>query len=355
MIRDYMRKDLVDFKPYHAPLKPYDIKVDANENPFGHSEKVLKKINEWVLEKDNFTRYPDSDIHSLRDKISLLHGVSKDQTICTVGSDQLIELIIKVFVEPGEAVLVPNPSFAMYTLSTVLNHGKAVAYELDEDFNYDYDAIIDAYKIYQPKLVFICTPNNPTGNKASIEGIKKVLDCVKCPVIVDEAYEEFTSESMIDYVDEYPQLIVLRTFSKAYGIAGLRIGYGISNDEMIDIIGIAKPPYNVNSFSQAVAEFILDDIDFYKEQVTKISTNKEMLITELRELDIFEKVYDTSANFILTKVKDVALSSYLQFNKLLVRPYCDVGRLASHIRFSVGTAEENAQLINLINKFMQSN
>lgn len=351
MIRDFMRKDLVDFKPYHSPLKPYDVKIDANENPYEHSPVVLEKVAAWLQDKDNLTRYPDTDVHELREKLAAYHGVNKEQVICTVGSDQVIELLIKVFVEPGEVALVPNPSFSMYTLSTVLNHGKAVPYELDDDFNYDYDKIIEAYKMYQPKLLFICTPNNPTGNTASIEGMKKVLDTVKCPVIIDEAYEEFVGETMMGYIKDYPQLIVLRTFSKAYGIAGLRIGYAVSNEEMIDIVSVAKPPYNVSSFSQAVASYIIDEADYYKAIVEDISTNCDELIKAFRELELFERVYDTAANFILVKTMEDGLADYLQENKVLVRGYSKVGRLASHIRFSVGTKAENERLLELLKAY----
>jgi histidinol-phosphate aminotransferase len=351
MIKDYMRKDLKDFKPYHAPIKPYEIKVDANENPFPHSPYVLEKINEWFEDKDNMTRYPDTDVHNLREMLSHLYNVSKDEVICTVGSDQLIELIIKVFVEPGNHVLVPNPSFSMYEQSTVLNHGKAIAYELDENFDYDYEGIIKAYDLYHPKLLFICTPNNPTGNKASKAGMLRILDHVKCPVIIDEAYEEFDGESMIPMINDYPGLIVLRTFSKAYGIAGLRIGYGIANKEMIDIIGIAKPPYNVSSFSQDVAGFILEDMSYYKGLITSINEARDLLMMTLETMDHFKKIYPTSANFILTEIKDIALVDYLQQHKVLVRGYGNVGRLASHMRITVGTQEENYKLIQLIKAF----
>lgn len=354
MIRDYMRKDLADFKPYHSPLKPYTVKIDANENPYPHSPAVLDKIRQWAEDKDNLTRYPDTDINVLREKLGSLFNVSKNQVICTVGSDQLIELIIKVFVEAGETVLVPNPSFSMYTLSTVLNHGKAVAYELDENYDYDYDLIIDKYRVYQPKVVFICTPNNPTGNVASLEGIRKVLDNVSCPVVIDEAYEEFTGESAVNLIKDYPQLIVLRTFSKAYGIAGLRIGYGISNEEMIDIIGVAKPPYNVSSFSQAVATFILDDIEYYKSLACDIIASKNRLIDSLRSSVLFEHVFDSAANFILAKVVDRkdanVIAAYLADNEVLVRDYGNNCRLENHIRFTVGTDTENERLIELLNQ-----
>lgn len=351
MIQDYLRKDLLGFKPYHAPLKPYEIKVDANENPFPHSPVVLERIKKWLDDKDHLTRYPDTDTHELREKLAAFHQVTKEEIICTVGSDQLIELLIKVFIEPGEVVLVPNPSFSMYTLSTVLNHGKAVPYELDDNFDYDYDKIIDMVKIYTPKLLFICTPNNPTGNKATIEGMRKVLDKVKCPIIIDEAYEEFIGESMIDFIHEYPNLMVLRTFSKAYGLAGLRIGYGIANDEFIEMVNIAKPPYNLNAFSQMVACAILDQADYYMAQVVELVALKNKLVLDLTSIPIIERVYPTTGNFILIKVKNPAITTYMLDNRVLIRPYGNAGRLTNHVRITVGSAEENQRIITLLNNF----
>jgi len=348
MIKDYMRKDLLDFKPYHAPLMAYDIKLDANENPYVHSPYVLDKIKSWVDEKDHLTRYPDTDVHNLRQKLGAYHSVSENEIICTVGSDQLIELIIKVFVEPGDGVLVPNPSFSMYGLSTLLNHGKVISYELNDDFDYEYDLILNAYEQHKPKLIFICTPNNPTGNKASLEGIKRVLDHVDCPVILDEAYEEFDGDTMVPYIETYRNLIVLKTFSKAYGIAGLRIGYGIACQEMIEVVNIAKPPYNLSAFSQAVASFILEDLDYYNVLIHRIKDEKERLYQFFLRMDCFEKVYPSKANFILLKIKDMDLTTYLQSHKVLIRGFGDQGRLAYHIRVTIGTEEENRRLMALI-------
>jgi len=353
MIRDYMRKDLKDFIPYHSPNKNYQIKLDANENPYPVSESVIRRLKIWLETKDHLTRYPDTDVHRLREKLASYYKVDKEELICTVGSDQLIDLLIKTFVEAGETVLVPNPSFSMYTLSTVINHGKAVPYELDKNFDYDYDVIIEAYRTYQPKLLFICTPNNPTGNQASIEGMKQLLNVVKCPVIIDEAYEEFINDSMIDYINQYPQLIVLRTFSKAYGIAGLRIGYGLANKEMIDILSRVKPPYNVSAFSQAAAEFVLDDQAYYREKVKEICQNKVALIKDLRGTDCFERVYETTGNFILVKEKKEGLFTYLQEQGILIRRFGEKGRLKSHLRISIGTQEENRQLIQEIKAYQK--
>ena len=349
MIKDYMRKDLMDFKPYHAPLMAYDIKLDANENPYEHSPYVLKKMKLWLEEKDHLTRYPDTDVHELRQKLGAYHGVSENEIICTVGSDQLIELIIKVFVEPGDGVLVPNPSFSMYGLSTLLNHGKVINYELNDAF--DYDLILEAYEKHKPKLIFICTPNNPTGNKASIEGMKKVLDYVDCPVIIDEAYEEFDGDSMVSYIPDYYNLIVLKTFSKAYGIAGLRIGYGIACREMIEVVNIAKPPYNLSAFSQAVATFILEDLDYYKVLIDNIKNEKEKLFQFFLSRDCFESVYPSKANFILVKIKNTDLMDHLQSHRVLIRGYGVTGRLAYHMRVTIGTEDENRRLMALINAY----
>lgn len=352
MIKDYMRKDLLDFKPYHAPLMNYDIKLDANENPYAHSPYVLEKIKLWIdEEKDHLTRYPDTDVHELRQKLGTYHGVSENEIICTVGSDQLIELIIKVFVEPGDGVLVPNPSFSMYGLSTQLNHGKVINYELDDAFDYDFDLILKAYEDHKPKLIFICTPNNPTGNKASLEGMKRILDHVNCPVIIDEAYEEFDGDSMVPFIPNYNNLIVLKTFSKAYGIAGLRIGYGIASKEMIEVVNIAKPPYNLSAFSQAVATFILEDLDYYNDLIHKINNEKEHLYQFFLGRDCFERVYPSKANFILVKITDMNLITYLQSHNVLIRGFGDQGRLAYHMRVTIGTDDENSRLIALIKAY----
>ncbi|PKM55237.1 MAG: histidinol-phosphate transaminase [Firmicutes bacterium HGW-Firmicutes-3] len=352
MIKDYMRKDLLDFEPYHAPLMTYDMKLDANENPHVHSPYVLEKIKSWLdEEKDHLTRYPDTDVHELRQKLGAYHGVSENEIICTVGSDQLIELIIKVFIEPGDGVLVPNPSFSMYGLSTLLNHGKVITYELDDAFDYDYDLILKAYEEHKPKLIFICTPNNPTGNKASSEGIKRILDHVDCPVIVDEAYEEFDGDSMVSFIPDYSHLIVLKTFSKAYGIAGLRIGYGIASMEMIEVVNIAKPPYNLSAFSQAVATFILEDLDYYNDLILRIKNEKEKMYQFFLSSDCFERVYPSKANFILVKIKNTDLMDHLQSHRVLIRGYGVTGRLAYHMRVTIGTEDENRRLMALIKAY----
>lgn len=349
MINKYIRKDLLNFKPYHAPCKDYEIKIDANENPYKHSKRVLNGIKEWLDNKENVTRYPDTDSNALREKIANLYNISKENVICGVGSDQLIELIIKLFIEPGDKVLVPNPSFSMYGLSTLLNHGEVIEYELKEDFSYSVNKLINLYNKEYPKLVFLCTPNNPTGSIITKDEIKELLKVIKCPVIIDEAYAEFVTESMIGEIDKYNNIIVLRTFSKAFGLASLRVGYGISCADMINALNICKPPYNLSAFSQKFGELVIDNVDYYTKQVSAIKENRDILVKKLKEVEIIDSVYPSYANFVLLKSSRAdRIIKYLEEKKILVRGYGDEGRLRNCIRITVGSEDENNKLVEAL-------
>ncbi|PKM95899.1 MAG: histidinol-phosphate transaminase [Firmicutes bacterium HGW-Firmicutes-1] len=351
MINNYLRKDLLDFKNYHVPTLDYKIKLDANENPFFHSENVMAKAIEWLQEKDNLTRYPDNNQNSLREKIGTTFGVTKDNVICGVGSDQIIEYILKVFIDPGDTILVPSPSFSMYQLSNTLNHGKTVEYELEDDFSYNIEKIIDLYQIHNPKVIFICSPNNPTGTIISKAKLKQLLEVVKCPVVIDEAYGEFIDDGMISEINYHKQIVILKTFSKAFGLAGLRVGYGIGSTSMIDAISIAKAPYNLSSFSAAMAEMVLTDIEYYKENIKLIKENRDYLFENLKKVPVIDEVYPSEGNFILIKVKDTGVANHLQHFRILVRGYGNSGRLANCIRLTIGNKEENEMLLKRLNEF----
>jgi histidinol-phosphate aminotransferase len=236
-----------------------------------------------------------------------------------------------------------------------LNHGVTVTYELDDEFKYNVDEIIKAVKAENPKLLFICTPNNPTGSTISNDEILRILDAIDCPVVLDEAYDEFVEESMIKYINQYPNLLILRTFSKAFGCAGLRVGYGIGSIEMIEALNICKSPYNLSSFSQAAAGFTLESVNYYKEKVKLLNQSREILIDELGGLNFFEKVHPSRANFILVKTKEInqanKLADFLAAKGLLVRDYGSTGRLSGCLRLSVGTKEENTVLIEALKSY----
>lgn len=351
MINKYLRKDLLDFKNYQVNNFDYKIKLDANENPFAHKKELLEKAYEWLLEKDNLTRYPDTNQNSLREAISKLYNVSKENVVCGVGSDQIIEYIIKAFIEPGDVILVPNPSFSMYQLTNTLNHGKTISYELEDDFSYNIQSIIDLYKEHNPKIVFICAPNNPTGTTISRNELRELLEIIKCPVVIDEAYAEFTNESMASDIFRFKQLIILRTFSKALGLAGLRVGYGIGSNAIIEAINICKAPYNLSGFSVMMAELVLENLDYYLELVNELQKNKEILSEELKKIPVITDVYPSCGNFILVKTRDNGVADYLEHFRVLVRGYGDKGRLANCMRITVGTKEENETLIKWLSEF----
>lgn len=346
----YMRSDLLKFNPYHAPIKPYEIKVDANENPFPQHPDFKESMSEWLSEKDNMTRYPDTDANELRAKIAKHYNIKAENVICGVGSDQVLESIIKVFVEPGDKVVVPTPSFSMYKLSTVINHGQVVEVPLNEEFEYDLDLFINTIKQEKPKLVFLCTPNNPTGCVLSKTEVLKVVEASDCPVVIDEAYAEFTGISVIDEIDNYDNLIVARTFSKSYGLAGLRTGYGIACKEMIDTIYVAKAPYNLSSFSQKASLFVLDHHDFYMEQVRALNEQRLVLVEALKKMSFIEKIYNSGTNFVLVKVSNSLIPKMLEEQLILVRDYPPTGDLANCIRLTVGTEDENNRIIDILSK-----
>ena len=346
---NYFRRDLVGFVPYDPEEAIYDIKLDANENPYPHPEVVINCIQELMTNSDIYTRYPDTTVSTLVSKLADKLDVEKENIVCGVGSDQIIDSLIKVFIEPGDKVLMPTPSFSMYKQSCQINYGVAVEYTLNEDdFEYDVDGIIDVVRDTKYKLIIICSPNNPTGNVLSLEDLNTILEEVECPVVVDEAYIEFGGESAVSLTTKYNNLVILRTFSKAFGLAGLRIGYAVASKEVIEMIKVGLPPYNLNTVSQKIAELVVDYEDEYKEIFEKIISSREKLMSKLEEIDCVEKVYSSKANFLLVKCKEDNIAKKLKESDIVVRDFSKHPMMPNCIRISVGTEEENEKLINVL-------
>lgn len=352
MIKEYVRKDLRQFKPYHVLDQEYEIKLDANESPFALSENLKQKVIQWLKEKEDFNIYPDTEVVDLRKKLAEKWEVDPNQIICGVGSDQIIDYIMKIFLDPGDQVVMPTPSFSMYKLTCMMNHGIPIEVSLNADFSYPIDEIIHLCKERQPKLLFLCTPNNPTGNTIPLGDIRKILDEVECPVVVDEAYAEFSNTTFISLTREYPQLIVLRTFSKAYGIAGLRIGYAISSEECIETINIAKPPYNLNTFSQLVALEILKREEEYQNHIQQMIAEREWFKTQLEAVEGI-RVFPSEANFLLVQTTVTNLAEQLIDQKILVRSFTEEGLLKGCTRISMGTHEQNENVMEAIHRIVK--
>ncbi|MFC6267592.1 histidinol-phosphate transaminase [Frigoriflavimonas asaccharolytica] len=331
-----VRPHLLGAKSYKSLRNSYlDQKMDfldANENPFGE-----------------FNRYPDSEHLQLKNKLAEINEVQATQLFLGNGSDELIDLAMRVFCEPTkDAIMMMNPSFVMYEMSAKLNNLKVEKLQLDEDFQIDRNKFEEEISKTKAKILFLCSPNNPTGN--SINDLEFYIQNFDGVVIVDEAYIEFSKQkSAVDLLSKYPNLIVLKTLSKAYGMAGLRIGYGISSPEIADLFNQFKPPYNIGSESQKLALEQLKNTEQLKQNISIVLENRERLKIDLQEIETVLKIYPSDANFFLVEFKDAEII----YEKLLNANILTSLRhpaLQNCLRITVGTAEENSKLLKILSQ-----
>ena len=239
-------------------------------------------------------------------------------------------------------------SFSMYSISTRMVGGKVIEIPLGEDFKFDYDAFIESVETQEAKVIFLCNPNNPTGGIISRKHIKEILDKAESIVVLDEAYIEFDGDSSMDLIEEYPNLIVLRTLSKAFGLAGARVGYGVASKELMNILYKVKPVYNVSSLSQMAAKIAIKEKELVDRINFEIKEEREKMFQELNSMENI-KVYESHANFLLVEVNDSKeVFDYLLEKGFLVRYFGQEGPLANHIRISIGTKEDNQRVIQVI-------
>lgn len=333
-INTLVRENILKLQPYisfrdHNEFSA-PVFLDANESPFGECN-----------------RYPDSTQKKLKNRLAELKNILPSQIAIGNGSDELIDLIIKIFCEPKkDSILMMNPSFAMYGFYAAINENKVVQLHLDENFGIVKDDFLNNVKDGSVKVFFLCSPNNPTGN--SIEDIEFYLQNFNGIVVVDEAYIEFSGKrSSLELLDQYPNLIVLQTFSKAWGIAGARVGTAYSSEEIITLINTVKAPYNVNVLSQELILKTLDDENKLKENVNRILTERIWLQEQFKDIDCIEKVFPTDANFFLIKMKDVEQV----YGKMLEKEILTSRRdpvIQGCIRINIGNRQENEKLINLL-------
>ncbi|WP_332454168.1 histidinol-phosphate transaminase [Chryseobacterium aquaticum] len=333
-ITQFVRKNILELQPYISfrDVNEFNnpVFMDANESPFGE-----------------FNRYPDSTHKKIRSQISELKNISSEKIAVGNGSDELIDLIIKIFCEPKkDSVLMMNPSFAMYGFYASINGNAVLKLQLDENFEIQKEDFLNITKENQPKIFFLCSPNNPTGN--SIEDIEFYIKNFNGIVVVDEAYIEFSDKkSAIELLEKYPNLIVLQTFSKAWGMAGARVGIAYASEKIIKLIYTVKAPYNVNSLSLNLASESLKNINEFKNNLQDILSERAWLNEEFKNIKCIQKVFPTDANFFLIEFKDAENV----FFKLLENEILTSKRfpqIPNCIRINVGKREENKQLINVL-------
>lgn len=358
MIEELIRPEIRSFTPYNANQQPYRIKLDANESPFNLPLAVREKLSEFIRNDPQLNLYPDTDSIQLRKTISEHWNVDADGIIVGTGSDQLIQVMTNVFIGVGDKVIYPVPSFSMYRDACLISGGTPVKYLLNPDERYEYskETIIETYEKEQPKIIYICNPNNPTGNVMPISDVLEVIKyCRKSIVVVDEAYAEFCDNTVIPYVKEYENLLVLRTFSKAYGLAGIRCGYSISSKKLADAVNLARPPYNISSLSQYIAQLVLSDKGEINKNIEYLIEQREWMIGKLAKIKGVE-VYQSYANFILVKVDNCnEVYNSLCEKGIFVRTFGQAPLLAGCLRINIGTNEQNTIFLDELSTICYNN
>ncbi len=321
------------------------IKLDANENPFGPSPKVA----EALAALPNMHVYPDPESGRLRDMLADYTGVSAGQILCGAGADELIELIMQLYIEPGDFIINTPPTFAMYSFNAPLYHARVVDVYRRADFSLDLSAIAEAVERHDAKLVFLCSPNNPSGNLISPPELHALLD-LRATIVVDEAYIEFAeAEGFAGWVAEYPNLIVFRTLSKWAGLAGLRIGYGIFPQALMPQLWKIKQPYNVNVAADLAARASLADVDFLLARVQELIEQRARMEVAFADLACLSP-YPSQANFVLSRVRGLTAGAFrdrLARAGLIVR-YYDKPRLEDCIRISAGRPDQVDRLLDVL-------
>ena len=309
--------------------------LDANENPF----------------PNGLNRYPDPQQMQLKNKLAALKGLRPSQILCGNGSDEVLDLIFRAFCEPNEdGIITLTPTYGMYAVLANLNGIQQQCVSLTADFQIDVPAVLNAIRP-NSKLLFICSPNNPSGNVMSRTAIKEILKAFKGLVVIDEAYIDFTdTESWLEDLSEHPNLVVTQTLSKAYGLAGIRLGICYATEEIIAVLNKIKPPYNINSLTQKAAISAISQRENTKQQLKTILDQRTKLIREFKKIAWIEKLYPTDANFILIRVDNANLRYEQLKNKgIIVRNRTREDGCTNCLRITVGTAEENKRLINTLN------
>ncbi|MEM6801906.1 MAG: histidinol-phosphate transaminase [Bacteroidota bacterium] len=338
-IHKLIRPHIQDIKPYKSARDEYEgdtgVFLDANENAFGS------------VSGGNYNRYPDPYQRAVKTKLSRLKGVDIEQIFLGNGSDEIIDLLFRVFCNPEQdkAMTFP-PTFGMYEASAAINQVEIIPVTLNTDYQLDL-AKIKAQMSPEVKIAFVCSPNNPTGNLITSEAIQELLDFFPGLVVVDEAYGDFSPEATsLKLLEKHPRLLVLQTFSKAWGMANLRLGMAFAHPDIIAVLNKVKMPYNVNGLSQELALKALEKVSLRDEWVKELLAEREYLEEELASLAIVQKIYPSDANFILVKL-DQANQRYQELiaEQVIVRNRSKVILCDDCLRITVGTRAENEELL----------
>ncbi|MEL1254660.1 histidinol-phosphate transaminase [Flavobacterium sp. DGU38] len=340
-INTITRENVKSLKPYSSARDEFEdfdtaemIFLDANENPF----------------QNGVNRYPDPQQNSVKAILARNNNVKQSQILLGNGSDEVLDLLFRAFCEPKtDNIISLPPTYGMYSVLANINAVENREVLLSKDFQPQVEKILEVVD-NNTKIIFLCSPNNPTGNSFSDESVVKLLQNFKGLVVIDEAYIDFSDkESWLIEIDEYPNLVITQTLSKAYGLAGIRLGVCYASEAVISILNKIKPPYNVNELTQQRAIERLKDGEKIKQEITAIIEQREELLKVLGDVTFVEKVYPTEANFVLVKVDDAnkrydeLISKGIVIRNRTTQPLCE-----NTLRFTIGTSDENKKLIEAL-------
>ena len=335
-INKLVRKNVLSLTPYSSARDEFKGKtgifMDANENPYGQ-----------------LNRYPDPYQKELKTAISLYKGINEEKIFLGNGSDEIIDLCFRVFCNPGvDKALTFTPTYGMYEVSAAVNDITVIKIPLTEDFQINLQKLKELKYEKNLKLIFICSPNNPSGNAIDFPVVEKILDSFNGIVVIDEAYIDFSEKpSFAVLLDKYTNLILMQTFSKAFGLASVRIGMAFSHPEIISYFNKIKPPYNISTVNQKAALKKLKNIEEVKVQILKIKKERERLVSELQKMKFTEKIYPSDANFLLVKVTDANyIYNMLVDKKIIIRNRSSI--VDNCLRITVGKKSENDKLIKAL-------
>ena len=338
LVRDNIKKMTAYSSARHEFTGNASIYLDANENSFGSPLP------------DDFNRYPDPLQMQVKEKLSKIKGVPPQNIFLGNGSDEAIDLLYRMFCEPGRdnAIIFP-PTYGMYEVCAEMNNVKLKKVNLTKEYQLDIEGIENAIDPFT-KLIFICSPNNPTGNSINHAAIEIILNNFDGIVVIDEAYINYSKQrSFIAELTEYPNLVVMQTLSKAWGLAGLRLGMAFASQPIIELLNKVKYPYNINTATQLLALEALNNIDWVNDHISKTVLEREKLKDHLLTLSITEVIVPSDANFLLVKMKN-ARNIYEQLcsNGIIVRDRSKVILCEDCLRITIGTESENKKLIEAL-------
>jgi len=335
----YMKKSFSKMVPYHSGLITDGIILNANESPF---EPPLKVKEEIVKQSSNieYNRYPDMDEMELNKAIGAHYGINPECITCGVGSDELLDVVFRCVLEKNDKVLGFSPSFSMYQVFTELVGGEYIPVYGDSNMIFSVDKMIEEISKHNPKLVLICTPNNPTGQYIEEKDVRRIIESTDALILLDLAYIDFAKYDYCKLALEYDNVISFKTFSKAMALPSIRCGYAISNKDNIDMINSVKAPYSVTTFSQLAAKIAISNFDLYKPQIDKIKNERERLYDELKKLGF--NVYHSETNFLYVLMDD-------KYNELLLNNKIYIRKFKSGVyRITIGSKYENDKLLEVI-------